>query len=163
MGKRTCLARNWGYAQGRLNFNAVGDSGFLNFLPVIIEKPEGRKILLRGAGCGVISGLGNSQNMIPSSFLTVRPLTSVSDPVNFRHFVQKFGSESFHLNEREISPFSLSFLIKIQCCGSGAFLTPEPWIRDGQKIRIRIRDEQPGHISESLETIFWVKLPTSTL
>jgi hypothetical protein len=31
-----------------------------------------------------------------------------------------------------------------QCCGSGAFLTPGSGIRDREKIRIRIRDEQPG-------------------
>ncbi len=31
-------------------------------------------------------------------------------------------------------------------------------IRDGEKIKIRIRDEYFGHISESLETIFWVKI-----
>ncbi len=62
-----CLARNCGNAQRRLNFNAVGDSGFLNLLTVIIEKPEGRKILLR-CGCGVISGLGNYKND-PLTFL----------------------------------------------------------------------------------------------
>jgi hypothetical protein len=28
--------------------------------------------------------------------------------------------------------------------GSGAFLTPRSGIRDGLKVRIRIRDEQPG-------------------
>jgi hypothetical protein len=79
-----CLARNCGYAQRRLNFTAVGDSGFLNLRTVIIEKPEGRKILLRrGGGCGVISGLGNYKNMIRSRFLAVRPLTSVSDPLHF--------------------------------------------------------------------------------
>jgi hypothetical protein len=45
--------------------------------------------------------------------------------------------------------------------GSGAFLTPGSGM--GKKIRIRIRDEQPGanfreQISESLETNFWVKI-----
>jgi hypothetical protein len=79
-----CLACNCGFAQRRLNFNAVGDSGFLNLLPVIIEKPEGRKILLWGGGCGVISGLGNYKTMIRSRFLAVcLVLTSVSDPVHF--------------------------------------------------------------------------------
>ncbi len=38
--------------------------------------------------------------------------------------------------------------------GSGAFLTPGSGIRDGKKTRIRI----PDHISESLETIFCVKI-----
>jgi hypothetical protein len=33
--------------------------------------------------------------------------------------------------------------------GSGAFLTPGFGM--GKKIRIQIRDEKPGHISESLE------------
>jgi hypothetical protein len=28
----------------------------------------------------------------------------------------------------------------------------------GKKIEIRIRDEQPDHISEFLETLFWVKI-----
>jgi hypothetical protein len=37
-----------------------------------------------------------------------------------------------------------------QCCGSG--------IRDGLKVRIRIRDEQPVSYSKSLETIFWIKI-----
>jgi hypothetical protein len=39
--------------------------------------------------------------------------------------------------------------------GSGAFLTPGSGI--GKKMRIQIRNEQPGHISESLETIFGLK------
>ncbi len=42
--------------------------------------------------------------------------------------------------------------------GSGAFLTSGSGIRDGYNIRIRIRDEHPGSYSESLETIFWVKI-----
>jgi hypothetical protein len=63
-----CLACNCGYAQRRLNFNAVGGSGFLNLLPVIIEKLEGRKILLRCGRCGVISGLDNYKND-PLTFL----------------------------------------------------------------------------------------------
>jgi hypothetical protein len=33
-----------------------------------------------------------------------------------------------------------------------------PLIRDGYKIRIRIRDNNPDHISESLETIFCIKI-----
>jgi hypothetical protein len=33
--------------------------------------------------------------------------------------------------------------------------------RSGSRSGIRIRDEQPGHISESLETIFWVKIRNS--
>ncbi len=98
-----CLARNCGYAQGRLNFNAVGDSGFLNLLTGIIEKPEGSKILLWDGRCGLISGLSNYY-MIPSRFLVVRPLTSVSDSV---HFVQKSGS--FRLIEQEIFPLSQIF------------------------------------------------------
>jgi hypothetical protein len=33
-----------------------------------------------------------------------------------------------------------------QCCGSGSGIGClfDPWIRDGLKIRIRIRDEEPG-------------------
>ncbi len=44
--------------------------------------------------------------------------------------------------------------------GSGAFLTPGSGIRGPEwvKIRIRIRDENPDHISECLETILWVKI-----
>jgi hypothetical protein len=34
------LAGNCGYAQRRLNFSAVGDSGFLNLLTVIILKSQ---------------------------------------------------------------------------------------------------------------------------
>jgi hypothetical protein len=36
----------------------------------------------------------------------------------------------------------------------------DPWIRDGQKLKIRIRDEHPGSygISESLETIYRAKI-----
>jgi hypothetical protein len=46
--------------------------------------------------------------------------------------------------------------------GSGAFLIPGSGNRDGQKIKIRICDPGsgmniPDHISESLETIFWIK------
>jgi hypothetical protein len=46
-------------------------------------------------------------------------------------------------------------------------LTPGSGIRDRQKIRIRIRDpdlrsryriNNPDHISQSLKTIFWVKI-----
>ncbi len=49
--------------------------------------------------------------------------------------------------------------------GSGAFLNPRSGIRDGYKIRIRDTDpgsgsgiNNTGHISESLETIFLVKI-----
>ncbi len=44
-----------------------------------------------------------------------------------------------------------------QCCGSGAILTPG----SGMGTKSRSRDEHPGssdHISESLETIFSVKI-----
>jgi hypothetical protein len=39
---------------------------------------------------------------------------------------------------------------------SGAFLTQGSGV--GKKIKIRIPDEHPEHISESIETIFWVKI-----
>jgi len=42
--------------------------------------------------------------------------------------------------------------------GSSALLTPGSRIRDGWKISIRIRDYVPDHISESLETIFGLKI-----
>jgi hypothetical protein len=38
--------------------------------------------------------------------------------------------------------------------GSGAFLTPQSGIRDGQKIKIRIRDEQTGSYFRELRTNF---------
>ncbi len=87
-----CLACNCGFAQRRLNFNAVGDSGFLNLLPVINEKPEGRKILLRCNRCGVISGLGNYKN---------DPLPFLSRPSADLWF-------AFRLDEKKI--FSLSII-----------------------------------------------------
>jgi hypothetical protein len=34
----------------------------------------------------------------------------------------------------------------------------DPWIRDRYKIKIRIRDEIPDHISDSLETIFGINI-----
>jgi hypothetical protein len=43
----------------------------------------------------------------------------------------------------------------IQCCGSRIRCLFEPWIRDPGWVKIRIRIQD--HISESLETIFWVK------
>ncbi len=51
--------------------------------------------------------------------------------------------------------------------GSGAFLIPGSGIRDGLKIKILIRDPDPDHISESLETYFgskslmriWIRYP----
>ncbi len=51
--------------------------------------------------------------------------------------------------------FSLSIMYctRTQCCGSGAFLTPGSGM--GKKSIFGIRDED--HISESLETIFWVR------
>jgi hypothetical protein len=49
--------------------------------------------------------------------------------------------------------------------GSGAFLTPRSgmlkikiWIREGKKSRFVSGMNIPDHISESLETIFWVKI-----
>jgi hypothetical protein len=38
--------------------------------------------------------------------------------------------------------------------GSGAFLTPGSGIRDGEKVRIRIRDEQPGSYFQELRNHF---------
>jgi hypothetical protein len=40
-----------------------------------------------------------------------------------------------------------------QCCGSGAFLTPGSGM--GKKIRIRIRDEQPGSYFRELRNNFF--------
>jgi hypothetical protein len=45
-----------------------------------------------------------------------------------------------------------------QCCGSGIRCLFDPWIGMGKKIKIRIRDEYPDHISESLETVFCATL-----
>ncbi len=48
-----------------------------------------------------------------------------------------------------------------QCCGSGCgircLLAPGSGIRDGQKIKIRIRDEHPGSYFRELSNNFWVK------
>ncbi len=45
----------------------------------------------------------------------------------------------------------------IRCSGSGIRCLFDPWIRDGKKIKIRIRDEHPGSYFQELKTIFWVK------
>ncbi len=52
---------------------------------------------------------------------------------------------------------------KKQCCGSGSGIRClfDPWIRDGQKVSIRIRDrdEQPGsYFLELRNHFFWVKI-----
>jgi hypothetical protein len=57
---------------------------------------------------------------------------------------------------------------KIQCCGpgSGAFLTPGSWFEIRDPGRVNSQDpypsgswmNNPNHISESLEAIFWVKI-----
>jgi hypothetical protein len=46
----------------------------------------------------------------------------------------------------------------MQCCESGIRCLFDPWIRDGYKIRIRIRDEHPGSYFQEIKTFFWVKL-----
>jgi hypothetical protein len=47
----------------------------------------------------------------------------------------------------------------LQCCGSGIRCLFDRFIRDPECVKIRIRDENPDHFSESLVTIFWVKIP----
>jgi hypothetical protein len=47
-------------------------------------------------------------------------------------------------------------VLRIRDLGSGAFF--DPWIRDGEKIRIRIWDYDHDNISENLGTICWVKI-----
>jgi hypothetical protein len=43
--------------------------------------------------------------------------------------------------------------------GSCAFFTPGSGIRDGQKVRIRIRDEQPeSYFRELRNLFFWVSI-----
>jgi hypothetical protein len=42
--------------------------------------------------------------------------------------------------------------------GPGIRCLFEPWIRDGEKSRSGSGRYFPDHISESLETIFWVKI-----
>jgi hypothetical protein len=51
-------------------------------------------------------------------------------------------------------------VLQIQDPGSDAFDTPGSGIQNPGwvKIRIRIPDEQPDHISESLEPTFWIKI-----
>jgi hypothetical protein len=55
--------------------------------------------------------------------------------------------------------------MKNQCCGSGAFLNPGSGLRDPGRVKSQDPDLGSGsgmniqdHISESLETIFWVKI-----
>ncbi len=48
--------------------------------------------------------------------------------------------------------------IRIRDPGSGAFLTPGSGIRDGQKIKIRIRDEHPESYFRELRNNFFVKI-----
>ncbi len=43
-----------------------------------------------------------------------------------------------------------------QRCGSGIRCLFDPWIRNGQKIRIRIRDKLPSHIYEGLKKQFFM-------
>jgi hypothetical protein len=45
-----------------------------------------------------------------------------------------------------------------QCSGSGIWCLFDPGIRDGKKTGSGSRVNNPDHISESLETIFWVKI-----
>ncbi len=42
--------------------------------------------------------------------------------------------------------------------GSGAFLTPDPGSGMGKKSESGSGMNKPNHISESLETIFWVEI-----
>ncbi len=49
-----------------------------------------------------------------------------------------------------------------QCCvsgiRSGIRCLFDPWIRDPGWVKIRIRDEQPDHISETLKQFFGLKI-----
>jgi hypothetical protein len=42
--------------------------------------------------------------------------------------------------------------------GSGAFLTPRSGIRDGYKIKIRIRDKHPDSYFREFRNNFWFKI-----
>jgi hypothetical protein len=46
-------------------------------------------------------------------------------------------------------------VLRIRDSGSGAFLTPRSGIRDGQKVSIQIRDEQPGSYFLELRNHFF--------
>ncbi len=73
--------------------------------------------------------------------------------------------------------YALAFDVSVavscrQCCGSasgipypgsGAFLTPGPGIRDGLKSWSGSGMNNPDHISESLETVFWLKYLSSLM
>jgi hypothetical protein len=50
-------------------------------------------------------------------------------------------------------------LVFDQCFGSGIRCLFDPWIRVGKKSGSGSGINNPDHISESLETIFWVKIP----
>ncbi len=52
------------------------------------------------------------------------------------------------------------------CCGSGSGIRWffDPWIRDGYKVRIRMRDEQPGsYFLELSNRIFGLKFLNSLM
>jgi hypothetical protein len=49
-------------------------------------------------------------------------------------------------------------VLRIRIQGPGAFLTPGSGIREGQKSESGSGMNNPDHISESLETIFWAKI-----
>jgi hypothetical protein len=45
-----------------------------------------------------------------------------------------------------------------QCCGSGIRCLFDPWIRNGKNSGSGSEKNNPDHISESVETLFWVKI-----
>ncbi len=65
-----------------------------------------------------------------------------------------------HVFHFPLQEFQVNLYAFPQCCGSGIRCLFDPWNRDPRwvKIRVRIRDEQPGSYFRDLETIFWVKI-----
>jgi hypothetical protein len=53
---------------------------------------------------------------------------------------------------------TLAVTMYMQCCGSVIRCLFDPWNRDGKNSGSGSRMNNPDHISESLETIFWVKI-----
>ncbi len=53
---------------------------------------------------------------------------------------------------------TLAVTMYMQCCGSGIRCLFDPWNRDGKKSGSGFGMNNQDQISESLETIFWVKI-----
>jgi hypothetical protein len=75
----------------------------------------------------------------------------------------------YHVNEQEVGwhihlrASTYITLRYIQCCGSGIQCLFDPWIRDPGWVKNQDPDSgsgmnNPDHISETLETVFWVKI-----